>query len=77
MTVKKVKGGYRASWTDKELGYCGATDLYIPQETWDALVAHMTTPHLVARKALWAAQGHESTNGINKLRYKITYNRGK
>lgn len=77
MTVKKVKGGYRASWTDEELGYCGATDLYIPQASWDALVAHMTKPEYVARKALWAAQGKDRTDGINKLRYKITYKRAK
>lgn len=77
MTVKKVKGGYRATWTDEELGYCGATSLYIPQASWDALVAHMTKPEYVARKALWAAQGHESTDGIDQLRYKITYKNAK
>lgn len=72
MTVKKVKGGYRATWTDGELWHCGATTLYIPQESWEAIVAHMTKPEYVARKALWAAQGYESTDGIDKLRYKIT-----
>lgn len=73
MTVKKVKGGYRATWTDDELGYCGATTLYIPQASWDAVVAMMTKPETVAYRALRAAQGYEGTDDVDKLRYKITY----
>lgn len=71
MTVKKVKGGYRATWTAEELGYRGATTLYIPQASWEALVASMTKPEAVADRALQAAEGRLATDGVNNLRFKL------